>query len=256
MSTPPERDRRLARLRLERQRARQAEARRRRRRRQQVLGSLLAVVLVAGVAFLVTRGGSGKGTASPTATPSTEPCVYRSSGTTNGVVKTRPTPPTGSQPRRNGTATLVLSSGTVTFDLLAADAPCAVTSIAFLAAHKYYDGTSCDRLTTGGLQFLQCGGKPVKGTGPGYEFPDENLSPTTTYPAGTVGLVNHAANSNGAEFFLCYGESDLPPQFVPFGRITSGLDVLKQIATGGAQPAGDGAPLRATTIRSLRTSGV
>lgn len=256
MSTPLERDRRLARLRLERQRARQAEARRRKRRRQAALAALAALVVLAGAGFLVTGGGKGGAAATPTATPTPEPCVYRSDGTTNGVVKTRPTPPTGSQPRRNGTATLVLSSGPVTFDLLANDAPCAVTSIAFLAAHKYYDGTTCDRLTTGGLQFLQCGGKPVQGTGPGYEFPDENLSPTTTYPAGTVGLVNHAANSNGAEFFLCYGDSDLPPQFVPFGRITTGLDVLRAIASAGARPAGDGAPVRATTIVSLRTTGV
>jgi peptidyl-prolyl cis-trans isomerase B (cyclophilin B) len=252
MSTPLERDRRLARLRLERQRVRE-QTRQRRQRRRRVLTGGLAVLLLALAAGKVATGG---GAATPSATPgaTTQACAYRSDGTTNPVVTTRPTPP-GFATRRNGAATMVTNHGTVVFDLLTSDAPCAVASFAFLAAHKYFDGASCDRLTTGGLQFLQCADSPVKGTGPGYEFPDENLSSTTSYPAGTVGMVNHGPNTNSAAFFLCYGISDLPKQYVPFGRITSGVDVLMAVARGGAEPSGDGAPVLATTILSLRTTG-
>jgi peptidyl-prolyl cis-trans isomerase B (cyclophilin B) len=218
-----------------------------------VLGAVFALLVVLAGAKLASGGGSA---ASPgaTPTPSAKPCAYRVDNTANPLVTTRPTPP-GFGTHRNGAATMVTNHGTVVFDLLANDAPCATTSFAFLAAHKYFDNTVCNRLTTGGLQFLQCG-DPRKGTGPGYDFPDENLSPTTTYPAGTVAMANHGPDTNGSEFFLCYGDTQLPPQFVPFGRITSGLDVLAAIANAGAVPDGDGAPRTATTIRSLRTTGI
>ena len=257
MSTPLERDRRLARLRLERQRYRE-ESRRRRRRRRLVASGVLLVLLVVAAATRVVGGGGSAG-AKATPSPTSQPCVYRSAETTNPLVTTRPTPP-GFGTRRNGAATMVTNRGTVVFDLLVTEAPCATTSFSFLAAHKYFDGTTCDRLTAadrlagGGLQFLQCG-DPVKGTGPGYAFPDENLSSTTTYPAGTVAMANHGPNTNGSEFFLCYGDTQLPPQFVPFGRVTSGLDVLTAIANGGETPDGDGVPKLATTIVRLRTTG-
>ncbi|MCW2674160.1 MAG: putative peptidyl-prolyl cis-trans isomerase [Frankiales bacterium] len=211
----------------------------------------MGVLLLTAAAKVVTGSGGG---ASATATPSPTKlaCVYRADGTTNSRVITRPTPP-GFGTRRNGVATMVTNHGTVEFALLTSDAPCAVRSFAFLASKKYFDGSTCSRLTTGGLQFLQCG-DPVKGTGPGYEFPDENLSPSTTYPTGTVAMANHGPNTNGSEFFLCYGDTQLPPQFVPFGRITSGLAVLGAIARAGA-PAGDGAPRSATTIVRLSTTG-
>lgn len=250
MSTPLERDRRLARLRLERQRAREA-ARRRKRRRRLFTGGLLAVALVVAAASRVMLDGGGGATASTSPTP--QPCQYRSDGTANPLVTTLPAPP-GFGTRRNGAATMVTNRGTIVFDLLVTDAPCATRSFGFLAEQKYFDGTTCNRLTTGGLQFLQCG-DPVKGTGPGYTFPDENLSSKTTYPAGTVAMANHGPDTNGSEFFLCYGDSELPPHYVPFGRVTSGLDVLLAIAAGGATPAGDGAPNTVTTIRSLRTTG-
>jgi peptidyl-prolyl cis-trans isomerase B (cyclophilin B) len=252
MSTPLERDRRLARLRLERQRLRE-QARRRRRRRRITLGTVLAVLLLGAGASRVVAGGGGAATPKASASPTQHACAYSTDGTANSLVTTLPAPP-GFGTRRNGAATMVTNRGTVVFDLLVTDAPCATNSFGFLAAHKYFDDTTCNRLTTGGLQFLQCG-DPVKGTGPGYSFPDENLSSRTTYPAGTVAMANHGPNTNGSEFFLCYGDSQLPPQFVPFGRVTSGLDVLAAIARAGATPSGDGAPNLATTIRTLRTTG-
>jgi peptidyl-prolyl cis-trans isomerase B (cyclophilin B) len=251
MSTRDERDRRLAQLRVERQQER-AEARRRRQQRKVVGISLLAVLLLAGAAVLsVTRSGSPAPAAAPTPSPVT--CSYFSSDTSNPLVTTRPSPP-GFGTRRSGTATMLTNHGTVVFSLLANDAPCAAASFAFLAAHKYFDGTSCDRLTTGGLKFLQCG-RPKRGTGPGYAFPVENVSPATRYPAGTVGLANRGPDTNGSVFFLCYGDTQLPPLFTPFGRVVSGLDVLRAVAADGARPAGDGVPNTPVTITTLRTRG-
>ena len=214
--------------------------------------SLLAVLLLALTAvLLVSRGGSTAPQAAPAATP--EPCRYVSSDSSNPVVTTRPTPP-GFGTRRSGTATMVTNRGTVVFSLLANDAPCATTSFAFLADHRYYDGSACDRLTSGRLQFLQCG-TPKRGTGPGYAFPVENVDRTTTYPAGTVGLANRGPYTNGAVFFLCYGDTRLPPDYTPFGQVVTGMDVLLSVARGGARPEGDGAPVTTTTITTLRTTG-
>lgn len=248
-----ERERRLARLRLERQRQRDLERAKARARNRRALAALGALLLVGGLGFVATRGGGGgEATADPTPTATGFPCQYYKSATTNPIVSTLPSPP-GFGTRRNATATLKTSGGTITFDLLTTDAPCATTSFAFLAAQKYFDGTTCDRLTTGGLQFLQCG-SPKAGDGPGYTFPDENLA-GATYPTGTVAMANDGADTNGSEFFLVYGETALPPQFVPFGRITSGLDVLQAIARAGATPEGDGVPTRPLTLTTVRTSG-
>ena len=68
-------------------------------------------------------------------------------------------------------------------------------------------------------------------------------------------MANRGPDTNGSEFFLCYGDTQLPPDFTPFGRITSGLDVLTTIAKGGSTPSGDGAPNTETTVVSLRTTG-
>lgn len=251
MSTRQERDRRLARLRLERQRER-LEAQQRRQQRRVVGFSLLAVLGLALIALVsVSRSGGSAPVATPT--PTAQPCSYFSSDTSNPIVTTRPTPP-GFGTRRNGTATMVTNRGTVVISLLTNDAPCATTSFAFLANHHYFDGSPCNRLTSGGLQFLQCG-DPRRGTGPGYAFPVENVNPKTTYPAGTVGLANRGPDTNGGEFFLCYGKTDLPPDFTPFGRIISGLDVLRSVASDGELPSGDGTPLTPVTITSLHATG-
>ena len=252
MSTPLERERRLARLRLERQREREAARRRARRRRALGFG-VVVLVLVLAAAAKVATGGGGASTSTATPTPTQKPCEYRGNGTSNPIVSTRPTPP-GLGTRRNGTATMVTDHGTVVFSLDANDAPCATTSFAFLAAHRYFDGSRCNRLTTGGLQFLQCG-LPKSGDGPGYDFPDENVTPTTTYPAGTVAMANQGPDTNSSAFFLCYGDTQLPPSFTVFGHITAGLDVLTAIAKAGSTPDGDGAPNTPTTVVTLRTTG-
>jgi len=156
------------------------------------------------------------------------------------------------------TATIALSqgtySGTVKVDL-DPKAPCTVNSFEHLASKKFFDGTTCHRETaTDGLSVLQCGDPTGTGSGgPGYTIPDENLA-GATYPAGTVAMANAGANTGGSQFFLVYKDSQLPPSYTPFGKITSGLDVLTTIAAVGqnnANGTGDGAPNVPVTITSL-----
>ncbi len=153
--------------------------------------------------------------------------------------------------------TIVTNLGTVVVQLDPAGAPCTVASFAYLAGKSYFDGTKCHRLVTRGIFVLQCG--DPSGTeqgGPGYEFDDENLSATSgTYRAGTVAMANAGPGTNGSQFFVVYRDSPLPPQYTPFGRVTSGLDVVVGVASAGEDTGtGDGHPKVPVTIQSLRVS--
>jgi peptidyl-prolyl cis-trans isomerase B (cyclophilin B) len=142
------------------------------------------------------------------------------------------------------TATIVTNCGTITMDLDGEKAPHTVNSFAFLAGKKYFDNTRCHRLTSyPTLSVLQCGDPTATGTGgPGYRFADENLD-GATYPKGTVAMANSGPDTNGSQFFLVYADSDLPPKYTPFGKVTSGMDVLEKIAAAGIAGDGqDGAP--------------
>jgi peptidyl-prolyl cis-trans isomerase B (cyclophilin B) len=150
------------------------------------------------------------------------------------------------EPDRTGkfVATLDTNRGTVKFDLLTDKAPCTVGSFRSLANAGFYNDTPCHRLVVQpGFGVLQCGDPSGTGSGgPGYTFKDENLA-GATYPKGTVAMANSGPNTNGSQFFLVFTDTQLPPSYTPFGKITSGLDVLTKVAAGGVNGSGgDGAP--------------
>ena len=252
------RERELARMRAERQAARRAAAEtRRRRQRNAVLSALAAVAVVAVVvvAVLATRGGSAKSTntlAAATPTPTAPSgCSYKKSGAAAKPVTGLP-PSSGAH--RAVTATLTTNRGTVALVLDGAKAPCAVGSFAFLAEQKYFNGTPCPRLVTKGIFVLQCGDPTGTGSGgPGYSFADENLT-GATYKAGTVAMANGGPGTNGSQFFLVYKDTQLPPSYTPFGRITKGLDAILKVAKGGddgSNSAGGGKPKLRVTISKV-----
>jgi peptidyl-prolyl cis-trans isomerase B (cyclophilin B) len=150
------------------------------------------------------------------------------------------------------TATVTTNCGTIVAALDATKAPHTVNSFAFLASKHYFDGSPCHRLTTAGIFVLQCGDPTGQGTGgPGYTIPDENLA-GATYPAGTLAMANTGQpHSGGSQFFFCYADTPLPPQYTPFGKVTSGLDVLQAIAKNGEDDSngqGDGHPKQPVII--------
>ncbi len=262
------RERELARMRAERQAARRAtnEAHRRKQRRSLLIGaSALAVVaLIAGVT-LATSGGAKKNKQTVTTQPSTSTSTFGNLGgsgtcsyTRSQVPSAKPLdglPPaqkvltTGSQQ-----AVLVTTRGEIDVTLLTSKAPCTVNSFAFLAQQKYFDGTPCHRLVTSGIFVLQCGDPTGTGSGgPGYQFPDENLT-GATYPAGTLAMANGGPGTNGSQYFLVYKNTKLPPSYTPFGRITKGLDVVTKVAAGGDDgsiSAGGGKPKLAISLTKV-----
>jgi peptidyl-prolyl cis-trans isomerase B (cyclophilin B) len=186
------------------------------------------------------------------------PCKYTSIGSPARKVGLPP-----ATPKSATRLTLSMLVGTsqalrpITIALAPSTAPCTVNSIAFLAGKRYFDNTSCERLTTQGIFVLQCGDPTGTGSGgPGYRFADE-LSGSETYPAGTVAMANSGPDTNGSQFFLVYRATPLPPKYTVFGRITAGLPVLLQEAKGGSasqNAPGDGPPNIPIRIATARAS--
>ncbi|MCU0266058.1 MAG: peptidylprolyl isomerase [Actinomycetia bacterium] len=245
------RERDVARAKFERQQARRAEQATRRQQRTRLTAAIvLTVLLVGGLAGLAIALQDTGEESSTAADPNQVVCLYPRSGEAVKPVDGVP-PLTTSLLPATSAATLQFAGGPVTVELLNAAAPCTTNSFAFLADQGWFDGSDCHRLTEGTLNVLQCGDPSGTGSGgPGYTFDDENLD-GATYPAGTVAMANSGPNTNGSQFFLVYADSQLPPSYTPFGRVTAGLDVLTGIAAAGIEGGtDDGAPAEPVTIES------
>ncbi|MER6051062.1 peptidylprolyl isomerase [Streptomyces sp. NPDC001793] len=271
MVSKDRRRRELAREKHARQQQRRAESTRRAKRRNVILAGVVAVALAAGATAYasVTLLGGGPDRTDAAASPSpADPCARPAKGTPS--TKTWPKEPAMTiDASASYTARLATTCGQITFTMDASEAPHTVNSFAFLAGQGYFDHSRCHRLVDQHIYVLQCG--DPKGTGegtPGYTLPDENLKDPRikgdVYPAGTVAMANRydgkdpkTRNSGGSQFFLVYQDSQLPPNYTPFGRITGGMDVLKKIAEAGSHPepeTGNTAP-NATVVINRATVG-
>ncbi|MET9291906.1 peptidylprolyl isomerase [Streptomyces sp. NPDC003077] len=253
MATSDQRRRQLARQKLERQQQRRQAARRKTKRRNAVIAGGLAVVLAAGAGACASvklsgdDGAKADAAEQPSASPSKapDPCGKPAKGApSKGHWDKEPAMSIDTSAAY--TMRLDTTCGDITLKLDAAKAPRTVNSFAFLADKKYLDHSKCHRLVDQGIFVLQCGDPTGTGTGtPGYTIPDENLKDPrlkgNVYPAGTVAMANRydgkdekTRNTGGSQFFLVYENSQLPPNYTPFGTITKGMDVLKKIAAAGS----------------------
>jgi peptidyl-prolyl cis-trans isomerase B (cyclophilin B) len=281
-----DRARRRARERYERQRQSRLERQHKLRTRASI--GLVAIV-VAGLilgGFVLFSGGSPKSqaaakstpTASASATPAASPtpapiaeparhCTYTKAGT---AAKTVSVPSATPDYTATYQATINTNRGKIVINLLNSKATCAVNSFVHLADADFWNNSQCHRMSnSGGLYMLQCGDayaaastkldcsttSKVGTGGPGYEFASENLT-GATYKAGTLAMANSGtATSNGSQFFLVYKDTSLPADYTPFGTITSGTDILQNVANAGYSctyaSAGGGVPKDKVVIDSV-----
>jgi cyclophilin family peptidyl-prolyl cis-trans isomerase len=128
-----------------------------------------------------------------------------------------------------------------------------VTNFITLAKAGYYDGLIFHRVIKG---FMIQGGDPT-GTGaggPGYKFADEPFD--GEYTRGTVAMANAGPNTNGSQFFIMHADVPLPKNYVIFGHVTKGLDVVDAIATAKVTMSNSGEESKPVTPVAVKTATV
>ncbi len=230
------------------------------RRNKQVLGVVLAMVIVIGglVGVSLLNSDAGTGPAAPaasqtSATPSAQASTQTSAPAKN-VVAGCVDPPKVPSDKRTGTlpdkktaagkmfvATVTTNCGVITMELDGTKAPQTVASFLGLAKGGYWADSPCHRLTTQGIFVLQCGDPTgTGGGGPGYGYGVENAPADFTFAPGTLAMARTSdPKSNGGQFFIVYKQTELkdPTGYSIFGKITAGMDIVDKIAAAGATPA-------------------
>jgi cyclophilin family peptidyl-prolyl cis-trans isomerase len=137
--------------------------------------------------------------------------------------------------------------GAIEIEFFPADQPKAVENFRLLAEHGYYDGLKFHRIVKG---FMIQGGDPV-GDGTGGEsawggtFADEIKADSPLYRAGylrgIVAMANAGPNTNGSQFFIMHQDyPPLPPSYVIFAKVTTGMDVVDALANTPTTRGADG----------------
>jgi peptidyl-prolyl cis-trans isomerase B (cyclophilin B) len=165
----------------------------------------------------------------------------------------RVSPPDSILKKLPRTITLQTNCGDIVIQTFSRQAPVTITVLTTLINGGFFNKTLCHRLTTEGIFVLQCGDPTATGSGgPEFRYRDENLPAAgeDNYPAGIVAMANSGPkNTNGSQFFLVYKDTTLGPNYTIWGRITSGLEIVRYVAEGGVEEDdGDGAPIRTIAI--------
>ncbi|MDO8468939.1 MAG: peptidylprolyl isomerase [Candidatus Peribacter sp.] len=141
------------------------------------------------------------------------------------------------------TVILHTSLGDVTLEMDADSAPQAVTNFVVLSRTGYYNGLTFHRVIK---DFMIQGGDP-SGNGTGGEsifgptFEDETANNPIPLVRGVIAMANRGPNTNGSQFFIITRADGTPwlvGKHTPFGRVTSGMEVIDQIsqvATGASE---------------------
>lgn len=148
-------------------------------------------------------------------------------------------------------AVLKTGAGDITIDLNAEKTPITANNFVALSRDRFYNGTIFHRAIKG---FMIQGGDPQGdgAGGPGYKFADENLE--GKYTRGTVAMANSGPDTNGSQFFIMHRDHDLPNQYVIFGQVASGMDVVDKIASANVAASASGEnskPLDPVKIESV-----
>jgi cyclophilin family peptidyl-prolyl cis-trans isomerase len=133
-------------------------------------------------------------------------------------------------------ATIETDKGPIEIEFLPDAAPRGVENFRLLAERGFYDGLTFHRVVRG---FMIQGGDPAgDGTGgesawgPAFEDEIDPESPLYQegYRRGIVAYANAGPDTNGSQFFIMHQDYPLPPNYVIFARVTSGLETVDALA--------------------------
>ena len=137
-------------------------------------------------------------------------------------------------------ATIETNRGTMKAELYDGDAPKTVANFEKLANQGYYDGVKFHRVipdfvVQGGdpnSRDLPAGDRRIGTGGPGYTIPDELKGNPRKHDVGALSMAHAGPNTGGSQFFIVLSEQNtrhLNGVHTVFGKVTDGLDVMKQI---------------------------
>jgi cyclophilin family peptidyl-prolyl cis-trans isomerase len=156
-------------------------------------------------------------------------------------------------PAKSYTATFDTSEGEIVVALDTTKTPETVNNFVVLSRYKYYDNTQIFR-TDPSIDIIQGGGFTNSDT-PGYTIEDE--ADGFTYTEGDLAMARTSEpNSAGGQWFFVAGPKasalDSQGTYVNFGKVTEGLDVVKNILALNMVDAGGGdKPSRTVVVNSV-----
>ncbi len=201
-----------------------------------IVGIGIAVIMVAGAFFTQRNRDTGNPNALPTATPTANASVTAdaSASPTVNPKQFAKAEQVIDATTKQYKATVKTNKGDFEIKLFADQAPNTANSFVFLAQKGYFDGLTLHRVQA---NFVIQGGDPKgDGTGgPGYTTADEPNQLSNKRLTLSMAKVGGAANF-GSQFFINLKDNtsldytNSGDKFYPFGEVTSGQDVIDQIA--------------------------
>ncbi len=209
------------------------------------IASALSLLILVGAGCSTKPAGQAVSTDPYSTSPSDTPITQPAPGAPNSN-----TMPSTLQANTTYTAVLKTDKGDIEIALAADATPITVNNFVTLAKKDFYNGTIFHRTIKG---FMIQGGDPT-GTGaggPGYKFADEPFD--GEYTRGTVAMANAGPNTNGSQFFIMHGDVPLPKNYVIFGKVTKGLEVVDAIATAPVAVGNSGEESQPVTPVTVKT---
>ncbi len=210
---------------------------------------VIALIVVAGVWFLIPKKGPQNQQSQATLGPSSTAAACQPFADIP-VATQYSEPPLKIDTGKQYFATVKMAKGgEFVIQLYPDKAPETVNSFVFLACKGYFNGVTFHRVLEG---FMAQGGDPT-GTGmggPGYQFKNEN-SDLTFDKAGVVAMANAGPDTNGSQFFITFGPTpQLNGGYTIFGQVISGMDVVNGITRRDPQqnPSSPGDAMETVTI--------
>ncbi|MDT4991827.1 MAG: peptidyl-prolyl cis-trans isomerase [Actinoplanes sp.] len=270
MSSIKDRQRAAARARLEKEMAERAAAAKKRRQTQAIIGSAVAVLVIAGTAVWIVSALNSKSKTTPVASTSAAPSAsaagpapavsatapaaagtancawYPQTAATGGKIKDVGLPPTNVPAKGADTFTMNTNLGVIAAKLDLTKVPCTAAAFEYLGSKKFWDNSKCHRLVNqASFKVLQCGdpyasGKGYRDTdgmgGPSFAYGTENL-PTGAakpYPKGVIAMANTGQpNSTGSQFFIVFADTKLSADYTVLGTITTGMNIVDAVGKAG-----------------------
>jgi len=136
--------------------------------------------------------------------------------------------------------TLNTNCGKIVIEANSKNAPITTSMLVGLIKSGFYDMSICHRMISSGTaSLLQCGDPTASGFGgPPFTFKDENLpsQAENNYPVGSVAMASPGSkNQNGSQFFIMANDTTLDPEYSIWGKVISGLEIVKAIVNNGTE---------------------